>query len=137
MSLEKPDKPSEEPVPPTERDGPAVPPEGAVDISVVLPCLNEERTVATCVLKARKWFQSARLRGEVIVVDNGSTDRSQEEAREAGARVIDEPRRGYGAAHRRGFAEARGRSVPLEDLRAGIVVEITNRNQQIGSWMEE
>jgi cellulose synthase/poly-beta-1,6-N-acetylglucosamine synthase-like glycosyltransferase len=137
MSPEKADKPSEESVPPTERDGPAVPPEGAIEISVVLPCLNEEQTVATCVEKARQWFGSARLRGEVIVVDNGSTDRSRERAREAGARVIDEPRRGYGAAHLRGFTEARGRSGPLEDLRAGIAVEITDRNQQIGSWMEE
>jgi cellulose synthase/poly-beta-1,6-N-acetylglucosamine synthase-like glycosyltransferase len=83
------------------------PPEGMIDVSVVLPCLNEEKTVATCVLKARQWFESARLRGEVIVVDNGSTDRSRERAREAGARVIDEPRRG--------FAEARGRIIVMAD----------------------
>jgi len=91
------------------------PPEGTIDVSVVLPCLNEEQTVATCVLKARQWFESARLRGEVIVVDNGSTDRSRERAREAGARLIDEPRRGYGAAHLRGFAEARGRVIVMAD----------------------
>jgi len=101
MSLEKTDEPPEA--------------AGAVDISVVLPCLNEEKTVAACVGKARRWFQSARLRGEVIVVDNGSTDRSRERAREAGARVIDEPTRGYGAAHRRGFAEARGRIIVMAD----------------------
>jgi glycosyltransferase involved in cell wall biosynthesis len=101
MSLEGTDEPPEAP--------------GAVDISVVLPCLNEEKTVAACVGKARRWFESARLRGEVIVVDNGSTDRSRERAREAGARVIDEPRRGYGAAHRRGFAEARGNIIVMAD----------------------
>jgi len=88
---------------------------GELDVSVVLPCLNEEQTVATCVLKARRWFEAARLRGEVIVVDNGSTDSSRERAREAGARLIDEPRRGYGAAHRRGFAEARGRIIVMAD----------------------
>jgi len=118
MSLEKADKPSEvpeDPAPGTRHDASAVSPEGAVDISVVLPCLNEEQTVATCVLKARQWFEAARLRGEVIVVDNGSSDRSREMAREAGARVIDEPRRGYGAAHRRGFAEARGRIIVMAD----------------------
>ena len=118
MSLEKADKPSEapeEPVPSTRHDASAVPPDGGADVSVVLPCLNEEQTVATCVLKARQWFESARLRGEVVVVDNGSTDRSRERAREAGARVIDEPRRGYGAAHRRGFAEARGRIIVMAD----------------------
>jgi len=118
MSLEKADKPSEAPeelAPGSRHDAPAVPPDEGVDISVVLPCLNEEKTVATCVRKARQWFESARLRGEVIVVDNGSTDSSRERAREAGARVIDEPRRGYGAAHRRGFAEAQGRIIVMAD----------------------
>jgi glycosyltransferase involved in cell wall biosynthesis len=86
-----------------------------VDVSVVLPCLNEEGTVGICVGKALAWFQSAGLRGEVIVVDNGSTDRSRERAGEVGARVIDEPRRGYGNAHLRGFAESRGRTIVMAD----------------------
>jgi len=85
------------------------------DVSVVLPCLNEEGTVAACVEKARQWFARSGLRGEVIVVDNGSTDRSRDEALRAGARVIDEPRRGYGAAHMRGFAEARGKYIVMAD----------------------
>lgn len=118
MSLEEADKPSEVPRGPvrsSEHDGPAISPEEAVDISVVLPCLNEEQTVASCVRKARRWFESAGLRGEVIVVDNGSSDRSREEAQGAGARVIDESRLGYGAAHRRGFAEARGNIIVMAD----------------------
>jgi hypothetical protein len=86
-----------------------------LDVSVVLPCLNEEETVAACVEKAKTWFDKAGVRGEVVVVDNGSTDRSREEALRAGARVIDEPRRGYGAAHLRGFAESRGEVIVMAD----------------------
>ncbi len=86
-----------------------------LDVSVVLPCLNEEATVATCVEKAHTWFERAGVRGEVIVVDNGSSDRSRDEALRAGARVIDEQRRGYGAAHLRGFAEARGEIIVMAD----------------------
>ena len=85
------------------------------DVSVVLPCLNEEETVAECVRKAKTWFRRAGVRGEVIVVDNGSTDRSREEAQRAGARVIEEPRRGYGNAHLRGFSEARGKIIVMAD----------------------
>ena len=86
-----------------------------IEVSVVLPCLNEEETVAACVEKARTWFKRSGVHGEVIVVDNGSIDRSREEALRAGARVIDEPRRGYGAAHLRGFAEARGKFIVMAD----------------------
>lgn len=85
------------------------------DVSVILPCLNEAETVAACVQKARTWFQRAGLRGEVIVVDNGSVDDSRNEALRAGARVIDESQRGYGAAHLRGFAEARGAVIVMAD----------------------
>jgi hypothetical protein len=94
-------------------DVPRVEPE--LDVSVVLPCLNEEATVAACVEKARRWFDHAGVRGEVIVVDNGSTDRSRDEALRAGARVIEEAQRGYGAAHMRGFAEARGQYIVMAD----------------------
>ena len=80
-----------------------------IDVSIVLPCLNEEATVAECVEKGLQWFATAGVRGEVIVVDNGSTDRSRDEATRAGARVIEEERRGYGAAHLRGFAESQRR----------------------------
>ncbi len=100
----------------TEREQPDADADPAgIEVSVVLPCLNEEETVAACVEKARTWFQHSGVRGEVIVVDNGSDDRSREEARRAGARVIEEARRGYGAAHLRGFAEARGDIIVMAD----------------------
>jgi glycosyltransferase involved in cell wall biosynthesis len=73
-----------------------------------MPCLDEAPTVATCVMKARAWLARSGNAGEVVVVDNGSTDGSAALAAEAGARVVFEPMRGYGAALRRGFAEARG-----------------------------
>ena len=89
-----------------------------LDISVVLPCLNEEATVASCVTDALSYFEQAGLKGEVIVVDNGSTDRSKEEAENAGARVLEERRRGYGAAHLRGFTESRGKYIVMADADA-------------------
>ncbi len=81
---------------------------GAAFLSVVMPCLNEEQTVAVCVRKALGWLERSGRAGEVIVVDNGSSDASPRLAEAAGARVVFESRRGYGAALRRGFAEARG-----------------------------
>jgi glycosyltransferase involved in cell wall biosynthesis len=77
-------------------------------VSIVMPCLNERPTVQICVRKALSWLERSGQAGEVLVVDNGSTDGSPELALEAGARVVHESRRGYGAALRRGFAEARG-----------------------------
>ncbi len=90
-------------------------PSGAVEISVVMPCLNEEASVGTCVIKAFVGIAAAGLGGEVIVVDNGSTDASVSVARSAGARVLVEPRRGYGNAYLAGFAYARGRYLVMGD----------------------
>jgi glycosyltransferase involved in cell wall biosynthesis len=86
-----------------------------VRISVVLPCLNEERAVGQVVDDAWDGIESAGGDGEVIVVDNGSTDRSPEIAEEHGARVVHEPRRGYGSAYLRGLAEARGEIIVMAD----------------------
>lgn len=90
-------------------------PAAAPDVSVIIPCLDEAATVGTCVRKALAAMEAAGLAGEVVVVDNGSTDRSAEEAARAGARVVREERRGYGAALQAGFAAARGRRLVMGD----------------------
>jgi hypothetical protein len=84
-------------------------------VSTVLPCLNEEEGVGATVAEAFHGLERTGLPGEVIVVDNGSTDRSVERAQAAGARVISEARRGYGAAHLAGIRAARGNVVVMAD----------------------
>ena len=86
-----------------------------VEVSVVIPCLNEASSVAYCVDKARKALQKAAISGEVVVADNGSTDGSIEIAEEHGARVIRVAQRGYGAALRAGIAGARGPFIIMGD----------------------
>jgi len=86
-----------------------------VEVSVVIPCLNEANSLAYCVDKARKALQEAGLSGEVVVADNGSTDGSIEIAEEHGARVIRVTQRGYGAALRAGIAGARGPFIIMGD----------------------
>src|SRR5215467_4757796 len=76
-------------------------------LSVVIPCLNEAASIERCVELARNTLDDNHLSGEVIVVDNGSTDGSAELAERAGARVVREQRRGYGSAYLAGFAAAR------------------------------
>ena len=93
---------------------PSVPP-APIEVSVVMPCLNEARTVAICVRKAVECLERLGVSGEVIVADNGSTDGSQDLAREAGARVVPASRRGYGAALQAGIAAAKGRFVIMGD----------------------
>jgi glycosyltransferase involved in cell wall biosynthesis len=100
-----------------ERDGDAAPraQETTLDVSVVMPCLDEAETVGACVAVAQRELERLGLDGEVIVVDNGSTDGSGALAGDAGATVIDEPRRGYGQAYLTGLAAARGRYVVMGD----------------------
>jgi glycosyltransferase involved in cell wall biosynthesis len=86
-----------------------------LELSVVMPCLNEALTVGVCVAKARRTMDALGVRGEVVVVDNGSTDGSREIAEAAGARVVSHDLKGYGHALRRGFAEARGRYIIMGD----------------------
>jgi len=86
-----------------------------LELTILMPCLNEAETVATCVTKAVGWLRDRGVAGEVLVADNGSTDGSRELAEAAGARVVPIPRRGYGAALQGGIEAARGRFVIMGD----------------------
>jgi glycosyltransferase involved in cell wall biosynthesis len=86
-----------------------------LQVSVVLPCLNEAETMEACVTKAVATLHRLGLRGEVVVVDNGSTDGSPEIAARCGARVVHEGRRGYGSALMRGAEEARAPYIVMAD----------------------
>lgn len=86
-----------------------------LDVSVVMPCLNEEESVGQCVRQALDGLSHEGLEGEVVVVDNGSTDNSAQKATEAGARVILEPSKGYGRACIRGLQEANGEILVMGD----------------------
>ena len=94
-----------------ERPGDAA----GVELSVVMPCLNESRTVGACVRKAQETIQRLGVSGEMVVADNGSTDGSQAIAAGLGARVVPVKDRGYGSALRGGIAAARGRYVIMGD----------------------
>ncbi|MEA2211076.1 MAG: hypothetical protein QOF83_1024 [Solirubrobacteraceae bacterium] len=93
----------------------AVPESLGVRVSVVIPCLNEAENIDACVVQARRVLEESEISGEVVVVDNGSEDASGDIARAAGARVIDEPRRGYGRAYLTGFAAAQGDYIVMID----------------------
>jgi hypothetical protein len=84
-------------------------------VSVVLPCFNEAAAISATVAEARRGLASAGVAGEVLVVDNGSTDGSAALALTAGARVVEEPRQGYGAALAAGISAARGDTIVMAD----------------------
>jgi glycosyltransferase involved in cell wall biosynthesis len=86
-----------------------------VEVSVVIPCLNEANSIGFCLEKAIKAFRSAALKGEVVVADNGSTDGSVQIAERLGARVVHVEDRGYGAALRAGIAASSGSYVVMGD----------------------
>ncbi|MBN1872566.1 MAG: glycosyltransferase family 2 protein, partial [Candidatus Omnitrophica bacterium] len=85
------------------------------EISIILPCLNEEESLGLCLDKIREVVAKNGLDVEIIVVDNGSTDLSCKIAMEKKASLISEPEQGYGAAYLRGFAEARGKYIFIAD----------------------
>jgi hypothetical protein len=86
-----------------------------VELSVVMPCLNEAKTIGVCIRKALGAMQRLGVSGEVIVADNGSTDDSEKTARDLGARVVLEKRKGYGSALMAGCVAARGRYILMGD----------------------
>jgi glycosyltransferase involved in cell wall biosynthesis len=88
---------------------------GAIELSIVMPCLNEAATVGLCIDKAREFLTRADIVGEIVIADNGSSDGSREIAVARGVRVVEVPARGYGNALMGGFAAARGRYVIMGD----------------------
>lgn len=118
---------------------------GTLELTILMPCLNEAATVEICVSKARGYLEREGVLGEVVVADNGSSDGSQELARAAGARVVPAPAPGYGNALMAGIAAARGEFIIMgdadnsydfdaldpfmEQLRAGVDLVMGNRFQ--------
>lgn len=90
-------------------------PNAEPEVSIVMPCLNESKTLPVCIRKAQEAIAQLRIPGEVVIADNGSTDGSQDLARSLGARVVDVPVRGYGAALRWGIQAAKGRYIVMGD----------------------
>jgi glycosyltransferase involved in cell wall biosynthesis len=87
----------------------------SLELSIVMPCLNEAETLATCIKKARDYLERQEIAGEVLIADNGSTDGSQEIATNSGARVVPIPERGYGSALRGGIGAAQGQFIIMGD----------------------
>ena len=85
------------------------------ELSVVMPCLNEEETLGICIQKANDTIAALGIDAEVVIADNGSTDRSVEIAESLGARVVHQPLKGYGNAYLAGFAAARGKYLMMGD----------------------
>ena len=100
---------------PERPDGDSSSLRACVELTILMPCLNEARTLPACIAKAQGFLDRTGVVGEVLVADNGSSDGSQALARQLGARVIHVDERGYGAALRAGIAGARGRFVIMGD----------------------
>jgi glycosyltransferase involved in cell wall biosynthesis len=87
----------------------------AIELSIVMPCLNESKTLGTCIQKAEMFLQRDSVNGEIIIADNGSTDGSTSIAEEMGARLVNVEKKGYGAALMGGIAIARGKYIIMGD----------------------
>eukprot|EP01039_Chlorochromonas_danica_P017248 gene17248-20522_t len=87
----------------------------SLELTILMPCLNEAETIEICVRKAKAWLDKSGLSGEVLVADNGSRDGSQGMAEALGARVVAVPEKGYGAALMGGIRAARGKYVIMGD----------------------
>lgn len=87
----------------------------SIELTILMPCLNEARTLPACITKAQKYLARSGVVGEIVVADNGSTDGSRDLAKSLGARVVPVPERGYGAALRAGIDAAAGQWVIFAD----------------------
>jgi hypothetical protein len=95
----------------------------SLELTILMPCLNEAETIAHCVRKAQAFIARSGIEAEILIADNGSQDGSQDTARALGARVVDIPERGYGAALYFGTLEASGRFVIMGDCDASYDFE--------------
>ncbi|MBS1186365.1 MAG: glycosyltransferase family 2 protein [Burkholderiaceae bacterium] len=86
-----------------------------IQLTILMPCLNEAETLGICIEKANRWIKQSGIEAEVLIADNGSTDGSQDIARSLGARVVPVKERGYGAALFRGSVEAAGKWIIMGD----------------------
>lgn len=87
----------------------------AVELTILMPCLNEAETLAICIQKAKEFLNREKISGEILIADNGSSDGSQTIAEKYGAKVVNVPVRGYGAALREGIQQASGRYIIMGD----------------------
>ncbi len=87
----------------------------SLELSIIMPCLNEEKSVRSCVNDAHSFLKKYGINGEIIIVDNGCTDNSAKVALSCGARVVKEKRSGYGIALRHGIYSSRGRYLIMGD----------------------
>lgn len=86
-----------------------------MELTILMPCLNEAETIEVCVRKAKAWLAKEGVDGEVLIADNGSTDGSQQLAKDLGARILDVPTKGYGAALAAGSMAAKGKYIIMGD----------------------
>ena len=93
-----------------------------MELTILMPCLNEAATVADCVREAATYLKSRNIPGEILVVDNGSNDHSRELAAAAGGRVIIVPESGYGNAIRGGILAANGKYIIIGDCDGVVVI---------------
>ena len=107
-----------------------------IEVSVVMPCLNEEGTVGTCIEKALVALKTHDILGEIIVADNGSTNDSVEIAKRFGAHLVHQPRRGYGASYLSGFAASRRQYIIMRD--SDDTYDFTDLERSIiKQWIEQ
>src|SRR5262245_17383547 len=109
------DAPMNVPTDSSPREAVSGPSADTIEVSVVMPCLNEADTLAACIHKAQQAFQEHRINGEIVIADNGSTDGSQAIAHSLGVRVVAIEAKGYGNALMGGIAAARGKFVIMGD----------------------
>lgn len=86
-----------------------------IELTILIPCLNEEKTIGTCIKKAKKFLIDNNVEGEILIADNGSTDKSKEISQELGARIIDVQEKGYGNTLRKGSKTAKGKFTIMGD----------------------